>query len=167
MSKYSEFFLQSASSIVELETLEISHPSFSQTHYVVRNAMSGITATLEDGTTTVNFQYYPLAIKRSGASDDLDQKLEIQLGDLGEIIPNEFDNCIAADTTDVKPTLIYRTYRSDDLTAPLNGPFKYEIPSIGSLGPNSAFTAQAPRLNTNRTGEIYAIDRFPMLSAFL
>lgn len=167
MSTYSEFFFNSASSVVALETLEIAHPSFSKTYYVVRNAIKGITAMLEDGTTIVTFDYYPLQIKQTGASDDLDQTMQIDLGDLGEIIPQEIDNCFAAGTMLTKPTLIYRVYRSDDLTAPMDGPFLFEITSIGSQQGSSSFMAGAPKLNNSRTGEIYSLDRFPMLAGFL
>jgi hypothetical protein len=166
MSKHSEFFLNSASSVVPLETMVITHPSFSQDYYIVRNAMNGITATLEDATTH-NFTYYPLSIKQTGASDDLDQSLEIQLGDLGEVVPDEIDRCFAAATMGTKPTLIYRTFRSDDLTAPMDGPFRYEITSLGSKRAYSGFLAGAPKLNTNRTGQIYTMTRFPMLRGFL
>lgn len=166
MSKHSEFFLNSASSVIPLETMVISHPSFSQDYYIVRNAINGITATLEDATTH-DFIYYPLSIKQTGSSDDLDQSLEIQLGDLGEVVPDEIDLCFAAGTLRTKPTLIYRTFRSDDLSAPMDGPFHYEITSLGSKRAYSGFLAGAPKLNTNRTGEIYTMTRFPMLRGFL
>ena len=166
MSQYSEFFLNSAASVVPLETLEISHPSFSQTYYIVRNAIAGITATLEDSTTKT-FTYYPLTVKQTGSSDDLDQKMQIQLGDLGEVVPEEIDRVVTAGTFGVKPTLIYRSFRSDDLSAPMDGPYIYEITSIGSKKGFSSFAAQAPSLNATRTGEFYTTDRFPMLGAFV
>lgn len=166
MSAYAAFFLNSASSIVPLETLEISHSSFSKTYWIVRNAVAGITATLEDGTVQ-DFVYYPLSIKQTGASDDLDQKLQIQLGDLGEIVPKEIDNVVNAGTFGIKPTLIYRTFRSDDMTAPMDGPYRYEITSIGTKKDAASFVAQAPSLNVTRTGEVYSLDRFPMLAGFL
>jgi hypothetical protein len=167
MSKYSEFFFDSSSSVVPLETMEISHPSFSKTYWIVRNAINGITATLEDGVTQQTFDYYPLSIKQAGSSDDLDQKMQIQLGDLGETIPQEIDACIAAGLLETKPTLVYRVYRSDDLTAPMEGPFVYEITSIAQKSDAAAFNAQAPALNTSRTGEAYDLGRFPMLAGFL
>jgi hypothetical protein len=43
MSAYSEFFLNSPSSIVQLELLMISHPSFTQDYRIVRNAVNGVT----------------------------------------------------------------------------------------------------------------------------
>lgn len=166
MSAYASFFLNSPSSVVPLDTMVISHPSFSKTYYIVRNAINGITAKLEDGT-DATFEYYPLSIKQSGASDDLDQRLQVQLGDLGEIIPEEIDNAFNAGTLTTKPQLVFRCYRSDDLTAPMEGPFYYDIASIASKKKASAFTAEAPRLNNNQTGELYSLDRFPMLGGFV
>jgi hypothetical protein len=166
MSRYSEFFLNSASSVVQLELIEISHPSFSKVYRVVRNAIDGVTVTLETGL-VANFEYYPLNIKPTGVSDDLDQTLEIQLGDLGEIIPYELDNIAADGTFNIKPTLLYRTYRSDDLTQPLYGPFRYVISNMPFTKEGVVLNAGAPRVNQNTTGEIYTIDRFPTLQGFL
>lgn len=166
MSQYSEFFFNSPASTVALETLEISHPSFSQTYYIVRNAMNGLNAKTEDGVMRA-WTYYPLSIKKSGAADDLDQTLQIQLGDLGAIIPGEIDRCRKAGTLLTKPIVTYRTFRSDDLTAPMDGPFFYELPGLATKRKNTAFTAQAPRLSNSRTGEIYNLTRFPMLSGVL
>lgn len=166
MSNYSEFFLNSDSSVVPLDTMVISHPSFSKTYYIVRNAINGITATLEDGTTHT-FDYYPLSLKQTSASDDLDQQLEIQLGDLGEVVPQEIDRCFNSGTLQTKPTLMFRVFRSDDLSAPVEGPYRFQISSLGTKKDATGFTAEAPRLNSNRTGEQYSLDRFPMLAGFL
>lgn len=167
MSSYTEYFLNSNATVVQLETLEISHPSFSKVYRIVRNAMNGITAKLEDGVTMATFEYYPLQLKQTGSSDDLDQKLQIDLGDLGETIPTEIDNCFAAATMLTKPTVLYRVYRSDDLTQPLDGPFRYELTTLGQKIEGASFAAEAPRLNNSRTGDVYTLTRFPMLTGFL
>jgi hypothetical protein len=163
---YVDFFLNSDSKVVELELLEISHPDFSQVYRIVRNKISGVTVTLEDSSVET-FDYYPLQIKPTASSDDLDQKLEIILGDLGSVLPMELDNVNVAGTFGIKPVCIYRTYRSDDLSAPLNGPIEFEIRNISFKKQGASFDAVAPRLNVNSTGEIYSIDRFPMLAGFL
>jgi hypothetical protein len=166
MSNYSEFFLNTDSNVVQLELIEISHPSFSKTYRIVRNAIDGVTVTLEDST-IATFDYYPLQIKPTTTSDDLDQKLDIQLGDVGDVVPGELDLINIAGTFPTKPTLIYRTYRSDDLSQPLYGPFRYEVSSISSKNEGSALSAGAPKVNQNATGESYSMDRFPMLRGFL
>lgn len=166
MTTYAEFFLNSRSSVVQLETLEISHPNFTKVYRVVRNAVKGVTATLETGS-IVPFEYYPLRIENNGSKDDLDQSLTITLGDLGEVLPVELDSVASAQGYSVKPVVTYRTYRSDDLSRPLFGPVLLEVESFAFNREGSTFTAKAPSLNVNKTGELYKLERFPMLRGFL
>ncbi len=163
---YNSYFLNSNSSVVRLETLEISHSDFTQTYYVVRNAVNGVTVTLENSL-QATFEYYPLKIKPVGAADDLDQKLRIDLGDLGEILPAELDAVSSALGFTEKPIVKYREYRSDDLSAPMLGPWVLEVKEFSFNREGSSFEAQAPSLNINRTGELYQIARFPMLRGFI
>jgi Domain of unknown function (DUF1833) len=166
MSNYSEFFLNTSSQVVELELLEIYHPSFSKTYYIVRNATNGLTVTLEDSSVKT-FDYYPVQIDRSGATDNLDQTLKITLGDLGEIVPLELDAVAAAGTFLTLPTCKFRTYRSDVLSAPIYGPINYTIRNLSSNKEGTTFEAIAPHLNVVATGEVYDMTRFPMLKGFL
>jgi hypothetical protein len=93
--------------------------------------------------------------------------LKIQLGDLGEILPKELDAISAGVGFGIKPTLKYRTYRSDDLSAPLYGPITLEISALTFKKEGAAFEAHAPRLNSTATGELYSTIRFPMLRGFI
>lgn len=317
MSNYSQFFLNSSSKVVQLELLEITHPSFTQVWRIVRNAIAGVTVTLEDASSKA-FVYYPLKITPSGASSDLDQALEIMFGDLGSILPAELDRvtvpvlqtinagaCIGAWTdnagalvatpflvgnggaffvpynatklqvgmndsfysdnqgswsislnggapsaitptnkpwtytagvlndaypytataatgpvqravtggtilviaitgtqglspgstlvdglgdptqgngvgfpgllistepkpgTYTKPIVLYRTYRSDDLTQPLAGPYAFEVNNISFKKEGALLACSAHKLNQSATGEIYTLDRFQMLRGFI
>lgn len=166
MSSYAEFFLKSKSSVVQLETLEILHPNFTKTYRVVRNAVEGVTVTLENGN-SATFDYYPLQIENAGVRDDLDQSIKINLGDLGEVLPKELDEVSSNNGFGTKPIVIYRTYRSDDLSRPLFGPVTLEVSTFAFNREGSTFEAKAPSLNINKTGEIYSLDRFPMLRGFL
>lgn len=166
MPDYASYFLSSRSSVVYLETLEIAHPSFSRSYFIVRNAIGGITVTLEGGAEQA-FEYYPLRIRPTGSSDDLEQAIKVDLGDLGELIPKEIDAIRAAGTMRIKPSVRYRAYRSDDLAEPLLGPLELEISDISLSPEGSTFEAKAPSLNINRTGELYRLERFPMLRGFL
>lgn len=166
MSDYTEFFLKSAAKVKLLDLLEISHPDFTQTYYIVRNAAAGVTVTLETDASQT-FAYYPVGLKGIALNQTLDQALEVQLGDLGEVLPQELDAIATAGTFSTKPLCIYRGYRSDDLTAPLNGPIKLEIANIAFNSSGCSFTATAPTANANKTGEQYTLDRFPMLKGFL
>jgi hypothetical protein len=164
---YSQFFLNSASNVVQFETIEISHPSFSKVYRLVRNAMNGLQAILEDLVTLATFDYQPTKISPPKAADDLDQILHIDLGDVLQPLAVELDNVNAAGTFSVKPTVIYRTYRSDDLSAPLYGPITFELANLAFNKKGCSFDAQAPKVNINSTGELYTVNRFPMLKGFL
>lgn len=162
MSDFTEFFLNRAASVRPLDLLEISHPNFSRPYYIVRNARYGVTVVLETSVEQF-FEFYPLQIKGIAANQNLDQVLEVQLGDLGDLLQVEIDNIAAANGFLTKPVCKYRRYRSDDLSAPIEGPIVFEIPNVTFNSQGSAFQAQAPQVNNNKTGEIYTYDRFPML----
>lgn len=166
MSAYSEFFLNSKSSIVQLDCIEISHSLFTQTYYVVRNATQGVTVTHEDATSH-DYEYYPLRLRLSGPREDLDHTLRIELGDLGEIIPAELDAIRAGDGFAEFPVVKYRTYRSDDLANVLYGPLVLQITNFTFTREGSLLEAKAPSLNAAKTGELYKIARFPMLEGLL
>jgi hypothetical protein len=164
---YAQFFLSSPRTVAQLELLEISHPSFSKIYYIVRNKFDGVTVKLETGTFQA-FEYYPLRITRSGATDDLDNALQIDLGDLGELVAVELDAVRAAGTFGTRPVVKFRVYRSDSLSVgPLYGPLTYEVVSFAMLRDGVSFTAQAPTLNLVKTGARYLPERFPMLRGML
>lgn len=167
MSTYSEFFLNSKSSVIQLECLQIAHPNFSRTYNVVRNAVQGLTGVIHEDSSSNDYEYYPLKLSLSGPRTDLDQILNVQFGDLGEVIPTEIDNIRNAGAFNVMPTVMYRVYRSDDLTTPLYGPLFLVVKAFAMDRTGAVFDAKAPSLNTNKTGEQYAIARFPMLQSLL
>lgn len=166
MTTYAEFFLSAPARIVQYETIEIYHPSFSRRYYIVRNARLGIRARLESGT-YADFEYYPLLISKAGSNNTLDQTFRITLGELGELIPSEIDRCIVAGTLGTKPTLTYRSYRSDDLETLLVGPVHLEIHEMPMTREGVAFEAKPAIANMNTTGELYTLERFPGLRGFL
>lgn len=166
MSKYTEFFLKSSSKIVQLELIEMSHPSWSKIYRVVRNSVSGVTVKLEDGSPAF-FEYYPVDIKFDGMRDDLEQTYNITFGDLGEIMPLELDRMLNSDTMHTKPKCIYRVYRSDDLTSPMYSSLNLEIQNFAFNQDGVTFQAIAPQLNVTQTGSEYTTDRFPTLQGYL
>ena len=166
MSRYSEFFLKSYSSVAQLETFEISHSAFSKTYRIVRNDTRGITARIETGQDVI-FDYCPVKIQLANDKDDLDQVVKIQLGDLGEIIPRELDRIAQQNKFNEKPKVVYRTYQSNDLMNIMNGPIRLEIKDFAFNREGCSFDAKAPSLNLNTTGLIYTFDMFPMLRGLL
>lgn len=167
MSDYSDFFLGSSPHVVHLELVEISHFRFSQTYRFVRNAVAGVTVTHENPPGgSFAYSYLPMQIRRLGSSNDLDQVLRIQLGDVSTIVAQELDAVFDANGMSIKPTLKYRVYRSDVLTAPMFGPTVHEIVTMAMTKEGVAFDAVSPRLNLGRTGKLYVAKDFPMLKPF-
>lgn len=164
MDAYTQFFLNSTSDIVAYDCIELSHPNFSAVYRFVRNNSNGITVVLESGV-TVTFDYVPMKIEQSGSSDDLDQTMRIDFGDLGEQLPQELDRVRKADNFLIKPTMVYRVYRSDNLSL-MHGPIVLEVSTVPSTKQGATINARAPRLNVNGTGETYTVDKFPMLGGY-
>lgn len=164
MSAYSEFFLDSPPTVAQIDLLEISHPNFTQTYYLARNSpfQSDIIVTHEDASVQT-YQYMPMSVKPLGTATDLDQELEITLGDLGEVLPAELDAVAAGNGFQTKPTVLYRTYRSDDLAAPLFGPVNLRVDGISFNREGASFRARAAAFNIVRTGVCYRVEDYPML----
>lgn len=165
-ARYAAFFLGSRSHVPELELLEILHPDFSRPWRLVRNALDGVTVTLETAE-EATFDHCPVRITPADVTDDMDYGVTVELGDLGEIIPDELDRVAEADGYGDLPAVIYRTYRADDLSAPLFGPIDLRVRSFTRTQDGASFTAQPPTISAAATGELYRIDRFPMLRGFL
>lgn len=162
MSDLSAYYLNSRSSIVALDLLVLFHPNFSKIYRLVRNAIGGVTVTYED-TSVHAHVYYPMSFEPSETRENLDVGFSVHFGDLGLIIPMELDLLKLADNLIVKPTVAYRQYRSDTLTAPMNGPWKFEVRNIARKGEGAVLELAAPKMNINATGEVYTPIRFPML----
>lgn len=162
-----EYFLNSRSDVVALELLEISHPSFTQVYRRVRNHRDGITVKHTPVGPDIFYAWYPMQIEEQSDRADLDSGLRISFGDLGEILPRELDAVSDADNMVVKPSIVYRVYRSDDLTEPMIGPINLEATHFSFTREGASFEASAPFVNRTRTGETYNLTRFPTLRGFL
>lgn len=161
------YFLSSRADTVNVELIEISHPAFSQTYRRARNSTrDGIEVTLETGEAAA-FAFYPMAITEMGDQADLDTGIRIDFGDLGEVLRREYVRVKAANATDQKPKIVYRTYRSDDLSAPLIGPLRLEATTFSFQREGASFEASAPYVNKNKTGETYNLTRFFTVRGFV
>jgi hypothetical protein len=157
------FVLEAPRSVAYLDTVVLSHPSWSQEYRVVRNAVAGITATLETAA-VVEFQYYPLRVRPPSAQQGLQLDLSVELGDLGEVLPAEVDAMRAAGTLYVRPVLVYRAFRSDDLSGgPIVGPWALEVYSLSAMANGTMLSARTRASSPARTGRLYQTRLFPTL----
>lgn len=165
MSQYSQFFLNSKSSIVLVECVELIHPGFSRTHRVVRNVTAGVTVTHENSLMYA-YTYYPLKIRQKGSLDDLDFGIEIEFGDLDGLLQAEIAT-LSDFGLDEKPICKFRQYRSDNYSLPIYGPLILEVNELAFTKEGAQFEAVAPFRNVSSTGELYTLNRFPMLRGLL
>lgn len=158
MSDYVSFFLNAGGGVKQLECIEISHPSFSKVYRYVRNNDEGITAGNQ------NYDYKPMSIKRNNVTNDLDQTLSITLADMDDELMDEVKKIHSSAFRKIKPECSFKIYRDDDLSEPMISMPALEIPSVSKDTSGLAtFDAQAPQLNSVRTGRIYTIEEFPLL----
>ncbi|WP_286938879.1 DUF1833 family protein [Achromobacter sp. UBA4530] len=164
---YIDFFFGAPQSAAELQTLEISQPSFSQVWRLQSHYREGFWARLETGEQAF-FQYVPMRLRPLEERANLDFGLTVTLGDLGEILPDEIQRARSAGTLRTNPpTVKYRAYRTDNLEEPMFGPVSLQARQIARSEDGAKFSATAPEVNANKTGVLYRTDVYPMLQGFL
>lgn len=155
MADYTQFFLNSNGGVVALECIEISHPSFTQTFKFVRNDTNGIIAA---GSI---YQYIPMSIKRNNVTNDLDQTLSITIADMDGLLIKEVMNAIKVVK---RAKVVFKIFSSEDLTEPLITLQTLEITSFSKDSSGLVtFEAQAPALNSVKTGQTYTLENYPLL----
>lgn len=163
-----EYFFTSPPSVVRYQLFELSHPNFSNTFRIVRNAvLRGEIEVMHEGDVgPFTYHHYPVQIKTMGSAGNMDQELEITFGDLGEVLPLQLELIQEANGMQTKPTCVYREYSSADLTEPMYGPFTLVLNGMTFNKTGTTFVAKPISFNRGRTGEVYDVGRFPMLRGF-
>lgn len=166
-----DFHLDSASSVVLLETIEIKHPLWPLPIRIVTNHADGVTVTLENDE-VATFDFAPLLIQKGATSDDLDQNLSITLGDLGEIVP-PLIQVIRDAANDVAPEVIYRSFAFDvaSMTLVKNKPLDVikglAINQMNRDHQATTFEAKTSDKNKTKTGRIFNLVDYPDLKGLL
>ena len=155
MDDYTSFFLNNHGGAVVLECLEITHPSFNEPVRFIKNDTDGVIAEGQ------SYEYQPMSIKRNNVSNDLEQQLSITLADMEDHFFKQVINTMDSNT---RPSVVFKLFSDQDLEAPLMTMQKLEIASLSKDSAGLAtFDAQAPELNSVKTGRIYTLEDFPLL----
>ena len=166
-----DFHLDSVSSVVLLETLEIIHSLWPAPIRIVTNHPDGVAVTLENGQPAI-FEFIPLMIQRGNTSDDLDQTLNITVGDLGEIVPPLIQKIRDA-SSDEKPQVIYRSFAFDAASMVLTKQTPIEIIrglSVAKMNQDyqaTTFEAATSGKNSVKTGRTYNFEDYPDLRGLI
>lgn len=155
MDDYTSFFLNNHGGAVVLECLEITHPSFNEPARFIKNDTDGVIAEGQ------SYEYQPMSIKRNNVSNDLEQQLSITLADMED---HFFKQVISTMDSNTRPSVVFKLFSDQDLVTPLMTMQKLEIASLSKDSAGLAtFDAQAPELNSVKTGRIYTLEDFPLL----
>lgn len=166
-----DFHLDSVSSVVLLETLEISHSLWPVPIRIVTNHPDGVAVTLENNQQAF-FEFIPLLIQRGNTSDDLDQTLNITVGDLGEVVPPLIQKIRDA-SSDEKPQVIYRSFAFDAASMVLTKQTPIEIIrglSVAKMNQDyqaTTFEAATSGKNSVKTGRTYNFKDYPDLRGLI
>lgn len=154
--------------MVPLECVEISHPDFTEPFRFVKNDTEGVTVKHESTGADITYNYQPMSIQRSTVNNDLDQKLNLTIADVDDALIKSVVSARLGTNWKVRPSVRWRLYRDDDLTAPMVSLQTLEIATLSKDNSgNCTFDAQAPELNSVKTGEIYSLERFPLLRGMI
>ena len=155
MDDYTSFFLNNHGGAVILECLEITHSTFTEPTRFVKNDTNGVIAEGQ------SYEYQPMSIKRNNVSNDLEQQLSITLADMEDHFFKQVINTMDSNT---RPSVVFKLFSDQDLVTPLMTMQKLEIASLSKDSAGLAtFDAQAPELNSVKTGRIYTLEDFPLL----
>lgn len=149
-TRLAEFFLHTAPTVYQYDTFELSHPVWEVPILFVRNSVRPLTAT--DNGVSQTYLYFPVTPEKSGLNNNLDYTLKLNIQDVGYV--NERLKELTDEDFLIKPRLIYRTYLSTDLTAPLTK-IKLQVARLPMDAISCTLEAEAPRMNTNGTGIRY------------
>lgn len=162
-----DYFFGAPRGAARLQTVVISQPDFSKVWSLQSNCREGFWARLETGE-QMFFQYVPMLLKPLEDRGSLDFGMSITVGDLGEILPDEIQRARAAGTLRTSPpTVVYRSYRSDNLDRPMLGPITLRAQPITRSREGAQFDATAPQVNISKSGMLYRPDLFQTLWGFV
>jgi hypothetical protein len=158
MTDYTAFFLNNSGGVVQLECLEITHPSFEHPFCYIRNDTSGVQIGGQF------YQYQPMSIKRSNVTNDLDQQLSITLADMQDELMDALENIDNTPFENVRPQVKSKIYRDDDLSSPMIEMQMLEVDAVSKDSTGLVtFDAKAAELNSVRTGRLYTFEDYPLL----
>lgn len=160
-----QYHLNSSPSVALLQCIEVKHSLWPAPLRYVMNHGDGVTVRHEDGLSAY-YEYMPLDVKRGTTSDNLDQKLSITVGDLGEIVPQLLKRVRVA-KTDECPEVVFRQYFSTNPNSSVETVKELYVTNSSRDMQGSTFDAEAQRLNVVGTGERYTVEMFPSLRGFM
>jgi Domain of unknown function (DUF1833) len=144
-----------------LETLQISHPLFSATHFIT-NSDEGFKAVDENGL-QLTFLPFPFQVKLPSSGENGFQDLVLSISNVSPLLVQEIER--ARGDTRYPIRFVYRAYAESNLNA-----VGWSLPPLSSseivVEKNviSAQASMADLVNRNFPNQLYTTTLFPMLA---
>lgn len=155
---------QSSGVIGLIESLEISHPKWSQVYRFVVNSNESMTLRDEYGESHT-YDYSPISVTRSADADTLEQEITLFFADVGNVVPWLIDAFINDDRITL-PIVTYRAYITENYANPIFVARDLEIESVSRDWQGTRCDAKAPSLNESGNGDVYNASSDPSLIGF-
>lgn len=164
---WAQYLVQAPTDKREFRTIEIYHPDFSSVLRFVQD-FEDQTLLLEadaprNPSTNVLFTAINLDIQEPGEKSNTGPVLVVNLGAVGNEVQDQLDNI--TDNGLLTPVeVIYRRYYEGDITGPVLV-FKLSAANLKFQSYEGvAFTASDIDFANRKAGELYTLERFPMLA---
>ena len=109
-----------------------------------------------------------MKIEKKNVSNDLDQTMQISIADIDDAFLKAMLDVRSSQFATIRPQLKFRIYRDDNFLAPIVVLQTLEVMTFSkNSNKQVSFEAKAPELNSVRTGDVYSLERFPMLRGTL
>jgi hypothetical protein len=142
------------------ETLEISHPEFSQTRWITNTALP-FTATIETGE-AIDFITLPFSAKLPASNGGGTQELALVIDNVDREIIEELERASTDPTTRI--AVKYRAFASSDLTRPGSDPIDLSISEVSANMTRIEATAgRTDVLNKKFPAVLYTVALYPGL----
>lgn len=159
-----DFHLANQSSIY-IECIEVHHPLWAEPIRYVSNVYNGVTVKHQTGSSQYFYPFGQFVLKLGSDKDDLNQSMDIIIGDLGLEIPKLLKQ-LKLSNNKIRPKLTYRVYLHDNLNFPLKVIDNLEITSSSRDHQGTTFKAESEKINSNGSGLIYNVLNFETLKGF-
>lgn len=143
------------------ETMELRHPRFSRVWYITSNPVI-FKATLEDGTTVVDFDPIPFTVRLPGNEHGGRQDLQISISNVDRVFIDELEMANALPTSRID--IVYRVFAKSDLSAPAATPIRLSITDVQANNETvDAVATRADLLNHPFPSLLYGPREYPGL----
>ena len=163
---YRRFLASAPTAQREYRTIELYHPSFSSVLRFIQDAedqaLTLESAAPREAGDSVLFSAISMVIEEPQETEEADPVLTVNLGGVGGEVQDQV-NAITGEDALTPIECIYRKYYSGDIDSPVIV-LSLSVSTIRFEGyTRVAFTAEDIDFANKLSGEIYTIERFPML----